>query len=103
MLKLESPFKSEGRSLYQPYTNIPAKPSLKKDFLGRENFEDIPQDHGKEVLESYVSPIFCNIRHTLDSEKQTMKKRSMLLFPKEKAPNEEAFVEDSHFRVTEKM
>ena len=55
MLKLESPFKSEGRSLYQPYTNIPAKPSLKKDFLGRENLEDIPQDHGKEVLESYVS------------------------------------------------
>ena len=37
------------------------------------------------MLESYVSPIFCNIRHTLDSEKQTMKKRSMLLFPKEKA------------------
>ena len=88
MLRLESPFKIEGRLLHQPYTHIPAKLSLKKEFLGRENFGDTPQDHGREILLSYVSPLFCNVCHVIATEKQAMKKRCMLLFPKPKSKSQ---------------
>ena len=79
MLQAENPLRIECRVLRQPFTTTLAKPSVKKDFLGRDIFGSERKDYGKELLISYVKPRFCNSIHEINKEKLPMQKNFSII------------------------